>query len=245
MTKIITVANQKGGVGKTTTVINIAAYIALSGKKCLVIDNDPQGNASSVLAPDYIGSCVYADGLPQKTRIENLSILPSGGDLADYELRLQQDSDSVRVMQAAIARFGAVYDCILIDCPPNLNILSLNALLASSHVLIPIQCEYYAMEGLGQMLESLNSLEADFAHHVELAGILLTMYEDYLPLNQQVVDEIRQHFPNQVFKTLIPRDVALAAAPSYSKTIIEYDPVAQGSISYLAATKELIDGLWI
>lgn len=243
MADCITVANQKGGVGKTTTVINLAAYIAKAGKRCLVIDNDPQGNASSVLAPDYEGPCVYGSATPVKTRIANLDVIPCGADLSDYELRLQQDSQSVRVMQSLLADIRDLYDVILIDCPPNLNILSINALLASNKVLIPIQCEYYAMEGLSQMLGSLESIEHDFAHSVGLAGILLTMYEDYLALNQQVVSELRQHFPNQVFQTLIPRDVALAAAPSHSNTICEYDPLSQGSVAYLAAAKELLDGL--
>jgi chromosome partitioning protein len=245
MAECITVANQKGGVGKTTTVINLAAYTAIAGRRCLVIDNDPQGNASSVLAPDYRGPCVYGSGSPLKTRIDKLHVIPGGNDLSDYELRLQQDSNSVRVLQGILHKLADDYDMVFIDCPPNMNILSINALLASQHVVVPIQCEYYAMEGLSQMLGSLQGLEHDFSHKVRLAGILLTMYEDYLALNQQVVAELRQHFPNQVFKTLIPRDVALAAAPSHSKTICEYDPLSQGSIAYLAATKELLDGLRI
>ena len=245
MADCITVANQKGGVGKTTTVVNLASYLAMADKRCLVVDNDPQGNASSVFAPDYQGASVYGNPSPQKSRIKNLDVIPCGNDLADYELRLQQDSNSVRVMQGILAPYQDAYDVILIDCPPNMNILSINALLASQHVLIPIQCEYYAMEGLSQMLASLESIAQDFAHDVELAGILLTMYEDYLALNQQVLDEMRKHFPNQVFNTVIPRDIALAAAPSHSKTIDEYDPLAQGSIAYLSATKELIDGLRI
>ena len=245
MAKCITVANQKGGVGKTTSVVNLASYLAIAGKRCLVVDNDPQGNASSVFAPDYQGASIYGNPAPVKSRIKNLDVIACGNDLSDYELRLQQDSNSVRVMQNILAPHQGNYDVILIDCPPNMNILSINALLASQHVLIPIQCEYYAMEGLSQMLGSLESIAQDFSHDVQLAGILLTMYEDYLALNQQVLDEMRKHFPNQVFKTVIPRDIALAAAPSHSKTIDEYDPLAQGSIAYLSAAKELIDGLRI
>ena len=242
MTTTIAVANQKGGVGKTTTVVNIAAYAALAGKQVLVVDIDPQGNASSVLAPDYEGPCVFGGGEPRQTDTKGLHIIPRGDDLAHYEAQLAERPTAAG-LRGKLSEYLSRYDLILIDCPPSLAILPANALMAADKLLIPIQCEYYAMEGLGQITSFIMELAEHSGHEVELAGIAMTMYNDGQDLDRAVVKEVREHFPGAVFKTQIPRDVALAAAPSHGRSILAHDPLSPGGVAYLALTKELLDGI--
>jgi len=244
MAVIVAVTNQKGGVGKTTTVINLAAFAALAGKRVLVVDSDPQGNASSVLAPPGQHGSVYSDQapLPVSGHAE-LWVIPSGTDLIDAERRLVNLEGGRFVLKRRLAPLADRFDLILIDCPPSLTLLPINALNAASHLVIPIQCEYYAMEGLSQLLTAMAEIKEESNPDLVLAGITLTMCDENLSFARQVAEEIRRHFGDRVFKTVIPRDVALAAAPSHGKTIVDYDPLCPGSLAYLAITKELLNVL--
>ncbi len=243
MASVIAIANQKGGVGKTTSVVNLAAFCALAGRRTLVVDNDPQGNASSVLAPDYDGPSVYGGGRPQPTSLEHLDILPAGNDLGAQQNSLVMREDGDSALAVKLIPLRDEYDCCFIDCPPSLATLPVNALVAADRVLVPIQCEYYAMEGLGQILAHIEELLERGSSELNRIDILLTMFDAELPFANQVANEVAQHFPDQLLRTRIPRDIALAAAPSHSRTILEHDPLSPGAIAYLAAAKELLDGL--
>ena len=240
---VIAVANQKGGVGKTTTVVNVAAFCALAGHKTLVIDCDPQGNASSVLDPEYEGPSVFGGCHPRETSRENLYCIPAGNDLLEQEERLTGLADGRNLLDQGLKAYKDEFAFIFLDCPPNLTLLPCNALRAADKVLVPLQCEYYAMEGLGQILAFLEEQYEVMGYKPELAGILLTMFDPELELGRDVVSELQQHFPDRCFETIIPRDVALAAAPGHGKTIIEQGPLSPGGVAYLMATKELLDVL--
>src|ERR1043165_1630486 len=240
----LAVTNQKGGVGKTTTVVNLAAFAALAGKRVLVVDSDPQGNASSVLAPPGQHGSAYADQAPLPVSgFDSLWIIPSGTDLIDAERRLVVQEGGRFALKRRLAALTDLYDLILVDCPPSLTLLPINALNAASHLVIPIQCEYFAMEGLSQLLAAMAEIKEESNPDLALAGIALTMCDENLSFARQVGAEIRRHFGDRVFKTVIPRDIALAAAPSHGKTILDYDPLCAGSLAYLGITKELLHGL--
>jgi len=239
---IIAITNQKGGVGKTTTVLNVAAYWALMKKRVLVVDIDPQGNASSVLSQAPGNGSVFVGGKPQPSKIENLWIIPSDEDLIDCEGRLVHTSGGKLLLKNALSQLQTDYDYILIDCPPSLTVLTMNALLAADTLVVPIQCEYFAMEGLGQLLARIEDVQATENIGVRHVRILLTMCDNSKPFARQVAAEIYKHFGPQVFRTQIPRDIALAAAPSHGQTIVAYDPLSSGGLAYLSLTKELCHG---
>jgi chromosome partitioning protein len=243
MAHVFAISNQKGGVGKTTSVVNLAAFCALAGRRTLVIDNDPQGNASSVLAERGAGLSVYRGGKPRSCTQSQLSIIVAGEDLLEQELALSRQEGGRLALKRAIAPLLDHFDIIFIDCPPNLSLLPINALLAADKLIVPLQCEYFALEGLSQLLAYVEELKHSVGITIELAAILLTMYDDRYPLAQQIEREVRQHFKNAVLASKIPRDLSLAAAPSHGKTILDYDPLSTGGISYLSASKELLDGL--
>jgi chromosome partitioning protein len=238
MTEIIAVTNQKGGVGKTTTVVNVAAYAALAGRKVLVVDCDPQGNCSSVLAAEAGERSVYSGQQPQTTAHQGLDIIAGGADLVDHEQLLARQPGGQAQLSALLDPYRLAYDIIFIDCPPSLAILPVNALRAATSVLVPLQCEYYAMEGLGQLMQVLQAMREE----PRLLGVALTMYEPGLPLASAVRREIESHFGDSVFGTPIRRDVALAAAPSHGKTILAYNPLAPGALDYCLLTEEVLNG---
>jgi len=250
MARTIAIKNQKGGVGKTTTAINVSAALAGLGQKILLIDADPQGNASSglgVLAgPDelttyevLLGESGAAEAI-RSTGIEGLDLLPSDARLAGAEVELVPLPDRERVLRKALDPEGERYDFIFMDCPPSLGFLTLNALTAARSVLVPIQCEYYALEGLGRLLETVERIKASLNPDLELEGILLTMYDNRLNLSTQVAAEARHYFGSRVYRTMIPRNVRLGEAPSFGKPITQYDRHCIGAESYVALAKEIL-----
>ena len=242
MGKVISVANQKGGVGKTTTTINLSTFLAKKGKKVLLIDADPQGNATSGLGAEkdveystydvLVGEASMRDVI-EKTMIKNLLICPSNINLAGAEVELVSMMSREQRLKEKIEEIKDIFDYILIDCPPSLGLITLNAFTASDSVLIPVQCEYYALEGLGQLINTVNLVKKHLNKQLQIEGALLT-------ISNQVVKEVKKYFENRVYKTVIPRNVRLSEAPSYGMPITEYDPRSKGAKSYEKFTKEFL-----
>ncbi|KAF0134517.1 MAG: chromosome partitioning protein [Candidatus Saganbacteria bacterium] len=242
--------NQKGGVGKTTTTINLAAYMAASGKRVLVIDLDAQGNATVGVGLDResIESCVYNvliegalfSSVIRKTGLANLDIAPSTARLAGAEVELVGEPEREMRLKNAILEIKEGYDFVFIDCPPSLNLLTVNALTASDEVIIPIQCEYYALEGISQLMKTLDLVRQGLNPMLKVGGIILTMYDQRTVLSNQVAEEARKCFGKKVFQTVIPRNVRLAEAPSYGQPIIFYDPSSSGAVAYESLSREVI-----
>ncbi len=250
MGKVIAVANQKGGVGKTTSAVNIAAGLGLNQRKTLLIDVDPQGNATSGVGIDkrkvekstyelLIGEAT-AEQVVVSTRYTGLDIMPSGIDLAAAEFEMMDLPDRSNKLREAIVRIKQNYDYVIIDCPPSLGLITTNALTAADTVIVPIQCEYYALEGLSQLMNSVRYVKRKTNERLEIEGVLLTMYDGRLNLTQQVVNEVKSFFPKKVFATVIPRGVRLSEAPSYGMPIMYYDKNCKGAAAYLALTEEII-----
>lgn len=250
MGKVISVANQKGGVGKTTTTINLSTLIAKKGKKVLMIDADPQGNASSGVGVDRddIELSIYdilineveVEDVVKKTSIKNLDICPSNINLAGAEVELVSVMSREQRLKEKLDRVKDNYDFIIIDCPPSLGLITLNAFTASDSVLIPVQCEYYALEGLGQLLNTINLVKKHLNKNLEIEGALLTMYDIRTNLSNQVVKEVKGYFNDKVYKNVIPRNVKLSEAPSYGMPISVYDPKSKGAKSYEKFVKEFL-----
>lgn len=251
MIKTICIANQKGGVGKTTTTVNLSAALALSGYRVLVIDMDPQGNASSGLGikkHEAQDANIYHVLIGEKTIQEvvlrsptaNLSVATANPDLVGAEIELVDMPQREFRLKAAIAAVSSLYDYILIDCPPSLGLLTLNSLAAASSFLVPLQCEYYALEGLSQLLNTAGLVKKSINPSLHIEGILLTMFDKRNNLGHQVVDEIREHFKDKVFQAVIPRNVRLSEAPSHGQSIFGYDPKSIGALMYAELAKELI-----
>lgn len=251
MGKIIAVANQKGGVAKTTTSVNLSACLAALEKKVLIIDIDPQGNASSGLGveKDKVDHCIYDVLINEATinsvvlpsEIVGLDVAPATIQLAGAEIELVTAISRETKLKKALAKVKDKYDYIIIDCPPSLGLLTLNALTAADSILIPIQCEYYALEGLGQLMNTISLVQKHLNRDLEIEGVLLTMFDARTNLSIQVVDEVKNHFKSKVYRTIIPRNVRLSEAPSHGKPIITYDPKSRGAEVYQELAKEVIE----
>ena len=249
MGKIISVANQKGGVGKTTTTVNLGTILAKKGKKVLLIDADPQGNATSGLGVEKdVEKSVYdilvndteVEEVCEDTMIKNLKVCPSNINLAGAEVELVSMMSREQRLKEKLMKVKDEFDFILIDCPPSLGLVTLNAFTASDSVLIPVQCEYFALEGLGQLLNTINLVKKHLNKGLYIEGALLTMYDIRTNLSNQVVKEVKKYFDNKVYKTVIPRNVKLSEAPSYGMPITLYDPKSKGAKCYDKFTKEFL-----
>lgn len=250
MGKIIAIANQKGGVGKTTTSVNLAASLGVLEKKVLLIDADPQANATSGLGIDVesveVGTYQLlehtnkAEDAIVKTSSPNLDLIPAHIDLVAIEIELVDKEAREYMLKKAISHLKNVYDYILIDCAPSLGLLTLNALTSADSVIIPIQCEYFALEGLGKLLNTIKSVQKIHNKNLDIEGLLLTMFDSRLRLSNQVVEEVQKHFSEMVFETIIQRNVRLSEAPSYGESIINYDAASKGATNYLSLAQELI-----
>lgn len=251
MGKIIAVANQKGGVAKTTTSVNLSACLAVLEKKVLIIDIDPQGNASSGLGveKDKVDHCIYdvlindasISSVVLPSEISGLDVVPATIQLAGAEIELVTAISRETKLKKALAKVKDKYDYIIIDCPPSLGLLTINALTAADSILIPIQCEYYALEGLGQLMNTIALVQKHLNRDLEIEGVLLTMFDARTNLSIQVVDEVKTHFRAKVYGTIIPRNVRLSEAPSHGKPIITYDPKSRGAEVYQELAKEVIE----
>ena len=250
MGKIMSIANQKGGVGKTTSSVNLSAGLASLGNKVLIIDTDPQGNATSGLGVNKadVSNCIYnvlvedvrAEDVIVSTEIVNLDIIPATIQLAGAEIELVPIMSRELRLRRALEDLREVYDYIIIDCPPSLGLLTLNALTASDSVIIPVQCEYYALEGLSQLLNTIRLVQKHLNKELMIEGVLLTMLDARTNLGIQVVEEVKKYFQDKVYKSIIPRNVRLSEAPSHGQPIIAYDPKSKGSEVYLELAKEVM-----
>ena len=250
MARIVAVANQKGGVGKTTTSVNLAAGVALQGKRVLLVDMDPQGNATSGVGVDprslqvTVYNClinyVKFEEAVQKTEVSGLSLLPANADLAGAEIELVNVEEREKLLRHFLKGVEPLFDVIFLDCPPALGILTVNALVAARSVLIPVQCEYYAMEGLSRLIGSIDRVQQSLNPGLTMEGIVLTMYDARNTLARQVADQVRGHFKELVYQTMIPRNVTLAEAPSYGRPVLLYNVASAGAQSYLSLAKEFI-----
>ncbi len=250
MGRIIAIANQKGGVGKTTTSVNLSACLAYLGKKVLLIDIDPQGNASSGVGVNKgdVNQCIYdvlIDDVSIKdtileTKVENLHIVPATISLAGAEIELVSTISREVRLKKAIQEVEKLYDYVIIDCPPSLGLLTINSLTAADSIIIPVQCEFYALEGLSQLLSTIRLVQKHLNKNLQIDGVLLTMFDARTNLGIQVIEEVKKYFQDKVYKTIIPRNVRLSEAPSHGEPIIIYDPKSRGAEVYLELAKEVI-----
>ena len=250
LNRVIAITNQKGGVGKSTTAVNMSAYLSSYGYKTLIIDLDPQSNSTSGFGinPGSVDKSIYdviiMDLDPHEaiidTTYKNLRLLPSSIQLAGAEVELVSSLKREYRLKEAVKRIEEEYDFIIIDCPPALGLLTINALSAAKEVIIPIQCEYYALEGLGQLLNTIDLVKKNLNEDLKISGAIMTMYDSRTKLGDQVIDEVKNYFSNKVYKTIIPRNIRLSEAPSHGKPIIDYDPDCRGAEAYNNFTKEVI-----
>ncbi|WP_300670002.1 AAA family ATPase [Soonwooa sp.] len=248
MAKIIGVANQKGGVGKTTTAVNLASALGVLEKRILIIDADPQANATSGLGIEEVNSSTYnllehsaeARKCILPTSSPNVDIIPSHIDLVAAEIELVDRENREYMMRKALESVKKDYDYIIIDCAPSLGLITINALTASDSVIIPIQCEYFALEGLGKLLNTIKNVQKIHNPDLDIEGLLLTMYDSRLRLSNQVVEEVNSHFPEMVFETIISRNVRLSEAPSFGESILKYDAESKGAIQYIQLAEEVL-----
>jgi chromosome partitioning protein len=251
MGKIIAVANQKGGVGKTTTSVNLAASLAVANKKVLLVDIDPQANSTNGVGLnsrelkqsvyDILVNEIPMEDVIHDSKMPNLSILPSHINLVGAEIEMVSKNERELILKSRLYEVVDNYDFIIIDCPPSLGLLTLNSLAAADTVLIPVQCEYYALEGLGQLLNTISIVRHRLNKELKIEGVLLTMFDSRLRLSNQVVEEVKKHFDDRVFKTVVYRNVRISEAPSHGKPVILYDAVSTGAQNYLALAKEIIE----
>ena len=250
MVRVIAITNQKGGVGKTTTSVNLSSCLALLGAKVLLIDVDPQGNSTSGLGIDKssVKRCVYdclVNDVPMddaiiSTKVDNLSLLPATIQLAGAEVELVSVLARENMLKRALEKVKYRYDFVIMDCPPSLGLLTINALTAATSVLVPIQCEFYALEGLSLLMRTVGLVQKNLNPSLQLEGVVLTMFDARTNLSIQVVDEVKNHFRNKVYHTIIPRNIRLSEAPSHGKPIVQYDPKSRGAEVYLELAKEVL-----